>query len=357
EAGLRLFGLELDAVTGRLISDVIEFDYLGTSLEAIYQSLHDVGSWEGLLGFRSRTGQQCHFYFTIRRLPATEGMPAGILSIGRDRSAEVRSEEALQRRERFYHGLIADALDGILLLDAQGNITFASPSVRHVLGYDYQEVLGKSGFTFVHPDDFGKAAQSFALEVEQNPVQKFITIRLLCKSGEWRWCLVRGHNLLLNPNVGGIAIYFHDDTQRKQAAEALRESEQRFRMLVRNIQVGVLMFNPDGEILEVNEAATRILGLTEDELLSRDRPDDRWEAIFEDGRPITVEDTPAYKVVQSGQAVRNFVMGHLQPRSGKRVWLLVNADPVFDEAGGMRHIITSFSDITYRKELEERLLA
>lgn len=356
-AALRYFDVSEAEALGRRISELATFEYSDSSPETIFARVTAEGHWAGPLSFCNRAGQRYYFDFDLKRLPAGPGLPEGLLSIGRDRTAEQRSEEKVLRKERFYHGLIADALDGILLLNESGLITFASPSIRLVLGFDHTEVLGENAFGFVHPDDRGKAMESLALEVQHNPVVKFITVRLRCKNGDWRWCLVRGHNLLHNPSVNGIAVYFHDDSQRKQAAEALRESEQRFRMLVRNIQVGVMMFNADGRLEEVNEAATRILAVPEGDLLQRERPDKRWQAISEDGRALDFEDTPAYQVLQTGAPVRNFVMGHLPPGSTTRVWLLVNADPVVDEQGSLRFIIVSFSDITYRRELERRLLA
>ncbi|RYY66429.1 MAG: PAS domain S-box protein [Chitinophagaceae bacterium] len=357
EAALRCFELTESEVIGQRIDHLIRFDPGEQGIEALRQFLVAEGQWEGTLGFSTRSGRHYYYHFRLQRLPQGAGLPDGFYAIGRDVTAARDAEEAQQRRERFFHGLIADALDGILLLDPQGLITFASPSVRHVLGYEGEELLGQNAFLFVHPDDRLKAADSFALEVHENPEVKFITVRLLCKTGQWRWCLVRGHNLLANPAVGGIAIYFHDDSQRKNAAEALRESEQRYRMLVRNIQVGVMMFDPNGIVVDVNEAATRILDLSEGELLHSDTPNEQWQAVFEDGKPLRLEDTPAFQVLQHGKPVRDFLMGHVQPRSGRRIWLLVNADPVLDERGGLRNIIASFSDITYRRDLEQRLLA
>ncbi|RYZ20644.1 MAG: PAS domain S-box protein, partial [Chitinophagaceae bacterium] len=283
--------------------------------------------------------------------------PEGILVVGRDRTAERIAEQNEQRKERFYHGLIADALDGILLMDPSGRITFASPSIKHVLGYTYVEVLGRSAFDYVHPEDRLKAADAFSREVHENPEIKFINVRLLCRDGRWLWCLVRGHNLLSNPSVGGIAIYFHDDSQRKEATEALRQSEQRFRMLIQNIQLGVMMFNARGGIEVCNEAATHILGVSEPELLGRQAPDECWDMVSEEGLRISFDELPAPRVAATGKAVRNYLMGHRQPHTGRRVWLLVNADPIFDEAGKLQFIITSIADISERKYLEERLLA
>ncbi|TCJ17038.1 PAS domain S-box protein [Flaviaesturariibacter flavus] len=357
-AAVRHFGIDPDGAVGCRISELVAFEYSPAEpLEAIKAQVATTGRWQGELPFAGRDGQRHYFWFTLTFLPGADGRPEGILVIGRDRTAERIAEQNLHRKERFYRGLIADALDGILLMDVSGRITFASPSIKHVLGYDYAEVLGKWAFDFVHPEDHSKASEAFMREVNQNAEIKFINVRLRRKDGPWLWCLVRGNNLLANPSVGGIAIYFHDDSQRKEASEALKASEQRFRLLVRNIQSGVMMFNVNGVIETCNEAATRILGLPPETLMGTALPAAAWGVISEHGAPITPDQLPALRAIRTGQPVRNFVMGHLHPVTGRRIWLLVNADPVFDEQQVLQYVIASFADISERKALEDRLLA
>ncbi|RYY38997.1 MAG: PAS domain S-box protein [Chitinophagaceae bacterium] len=357
EPALKYFELTGQEVIGQRLDHLIRFDAGEDGIEALRTQLQNEGGWEGVLGFRTRSDKHYYFHFRLQQLPPDAGLPSGFYAIGRNVTAEREAEDALQRRERFYHGLIADALDGVLLLDEQGMITFASPSVRHVLGFSPEDLVGKSAFQFVHPDDRVKASESFALEVRENPEVKFITVRLLCSNGDWRWCLVRGHNLTGNPNVGGIAVYFHDDTQRKKAAEALRESEQRFRTLIDNVQVGVMLHNGAHEVTLCNSAAAALLGLTVDSAMGRSSLDGGWDVINEEGEQIAPEQYPVPLAVRTGRPVRNYVMGHRQADTGARVWLLVNSRPVFNENGALLHVISTFADISDRKELEHQLLA
>ncbi|RYY86523.1 MAG: PAS domain S-box protein [Chitinophagaceae bacterium] len=357
EAALRCFELTEAEVIGQRIDHMLQFDPGAEAIEALRQLLVTEGLWEGVLGFTTRSGKHYFYHFRLQRIPKMDGLPDGFFAIGRNVTAERDAEEALLRRERFYHGLIADALDGILLLNPDGEITFASPSVRHVLGFIPEDLVGNNAFSYVHPDDRIKASQSFALEVNENPEVKFITVRLLCQNGEWRWCLVRGHNLLSNPAVGGIAVYFHDDTQRKKAAEALRDSEERFRTLIDNVQVGVMLHNAQHEVILCNAAAARLLGITVEGAKGRSSFDGGWDVICENGEALAPEDYPVPMAVRTGLPVRNYVMGHRQADSGQRVWLLVNSRPIFDENGHLLHVISTFADISDRRDLEQQLLA
>ena len=80
-----------------------------------------------------------------------------------------------------------------------------------LLGYSIPELRGRQMFDFVHPDDYPVALQAFQDELKMNHVVQFINIRLLKKDGTWTWCMVRGHNMLYNPYIGKIGIYFYDD--------------------------------------------------------------------------------------------------------------------------------------------------
>jgi len=141
----------------------------------------------------------------------------------------------------------------------------------------------------------------------------------------------------------------------KRAQAALRASEGRFRELVENLQVGVLLLDEHAQILLTNQAALDLFGLSKEPLsghqdLSRLFGDD---IIHEDGTPFPFESHPVAIALKTRQPVHNVVMGiDVKPASGQRVWLLVNADPQFSN-GNVHQVICSFSDITERKVAEE----
>ncbi|RYF79580.1 MAG: PAS domain S-box protein [Chitinophagaceae bacterium] len=209
---------------------------------------------------------------------------SGILAVGRDITERKKAEEKLKKSEKFYRTLIADSLDVTLLLNEKGEIIFTTPAIHRLLGYEREEVLSTNAFQYIHPEDLAWAIQSFEKEVEENPEIKFIIVRVLQKSGSWLWCMIRGHNLLDNPDINAIAIYLHDDTPRKMAHVALQESEKRFRSLVRDLHVGVLVQNREGRIEMTNQAMCRMFDTTEEVLLGGKIWEIYDDVIHEDGR-------------------------------------------------------------------------
>lgn len=136
----------------------------------------------------------------------------------------------------------------------------------------------------------------------------------------------------------------------------LEESEERFRGLIENLQVGVVLTGSDGEILVSNRAALNLLGVEEDGLLGKRLLDALCEgAVREDGSPFPADELPPLRAIASGRPVRDAVVGISRPAVGDRAWLLVNAEPQLAPDGGVRQVICTISDVTERKALEEQL--
>jgi len=260
-----------------------------------------------------------------------------------------------QQNELFYRNLIADSLDGMLLTDDKGTISFASASVTKILGYESEELLTKNAFEFLHPDDRDLGMSAFFSEVQHRPLSKYISARLKQKSGQWLWCMIRGRNLLANPHMGAMLIYFCDDTPRKNVETALIESEQRFRHLIHHLNLGVILVSEKGEIILCNRATADMFELPEDALIGRNILHTPRDIIHENGEVFSPADFPVVIALQTKKPVRNIVMGIKRLSADERMWLLVSAEPVLDANGNIIHVISSFTEITEQRRLSRSL--
>jgi len=139
------------------------------------------------------------------------------------------------------------------------------------------------------------------------------------------------------------------------AGEILRESEENFRNLVRDMQVGVLLQGPDAEILMSNPKALELLGLTEEQLLGKTSFDPDWNVIHEDGSAFPGNTHPVPEAIASCRAVHDVIMGVYRPLTGDRVWLLVDAEPQLNDDGTVRQVVCTFIEITSLKRSDEAL--
>ncbi len=155
---------------------------------------------------------------------------------------------------------------------------------------------------------------------------------------------------------GRAAVFVGVDiTERRRVEAQLRYSEDRFRRLIEDLQVGVQLWNPQGELVLTNRAALTMLGLTEPELRRYHLRAPYWNVIDEAGNPIAAQDLPVARAVADGRSVRNLVMGVYRQRYQDRVWLLVTAEPQVDDKGQVMQVICTFSDITERRRVEQAL--
>lgn len=352
------YAISKEEAIGQGVDELLHFTFYGTTFKESLDELKEKGIWKGEISIVNRRNETKYFFQTVKLVYNEAGNKIGYLAVGRDITEKKLAEEKLKESELFYRTLIADSLDGMLLMNKDGEIKFASPSVKNVLGYNEQELIGRNGFEFVHPADINWAFESFQREVDQNPEINFITVRLLTKDGQWLWCSVRGHNLLNNPYVNSIVIYFHDDTARKEAKDALQESEKRFRSLVRDLQVGVFLSDGEGNIIMCNKALSAMLSIPEEmivgknvyDIMSTDMVDEQNEFIPVEARPLTL-------TLKSKQTVRDAVLGVLHPITKERAWILVNSNPILDETGSIKHVVCSVMDLSARKRLERQLVA
>jgi PAS domain S-box-containing protein len=156
-----------------------------------------------------------------------------------------------------------------------------------------------------------------------------------------------------NPLI--VAGVIHDITQQKRAEAALRESEEKYRNLIQKIQAAVVVHGADTKIITCNVKAQELIGLSQNQLLGKTSIDPVWHFFREDHSVMPFEEYPVNLVMASQNVLRNYIVGVHHPNSDDDVWVLVNADPVFDRNNQLIQVIVTFTDITERKQTEARL--
>jgi PAS domain S-box-containing protein len=137
----------------------------------------------------------------------------------------------------------------------------------------------------------------------------------------------------------------------------LQNSEEKYRKLFETMTQGVVYQDADGNIISANQSALKILGLTEDQMMERTSMDPRWKAIHEDGSKFKGESHPAMLALKSGKVVTGEIMGVLNFEDDAYRWIEISSIPQFRADEKRPHqVITTFTDITERKKVENALL-
>jgi PAS domain S-box-containing protein len=243
------------------------------------------------------------------------------------------------------------SLDFLVITRFDGLFRRVNRAFARRLGYEHEELRQIRFAELIHPDDLDKAQVELANIEKGTPVPYFET-RMRTRDG--------GHRLVAwsaQPYPIGQIVYAvgRDITDARAAEEALRRSEEQYRSVVSALEEGIVLQSREGEILTSNAAAERILGLTVAQLEGRTSIDPRWRAVREDGTPFPGEEHPAMAALGSGEPQRRVVMGLYRP-SGDRRWISINAQPVFrDDEKQPYAVVTSFTDITERREAQAAL--
>jgi two-component system cell cycle sensor histidine kinase/response regulator CckA len=200
-----------------------------------------------------------------------------------DASLIDQRERTIERRgdERF-QALVRHSSDLIAIVDAEGAISFATPSVGRVLGLPPETLLGTTLLTHVHPADRPKAAallQAAAGRTGTMPPSDWRLVPAGTQFQPRRWMHVEvlATNLVELPNVKGIVINARDVTERVMAEQERRDRDALYRQIVDTTHDGVWMTDPDDRTVFVNDALARMLGRSPADIVGR-RPTEFMES-------------------------------------------------------------------------------
>ena len=192
-----------------------------------------------------------------------EGKPA-TLNFLNDITERVRMEEALRSSEEYFRSVIENALDVIFILDANGTFRYTSPSIKEVMGYSPEELIGKDSFRYIDPQDLAKVLVVFEEGVQKPGTATKLEFRIRHRDGSLRNIEAIARNLLHVPSVKGIVVNARDITKRKRAEEEMIVLQEQFRQSQKMEAIGRLA---GGIAHDFNNLLTVIKGYSQLSLL------------------------------------------------------------------------------------------
>ncbi|WP_192821396.1 PAS domain-containing sensor histidine kinase [Rufibacter sp. LB8] len=189
-----------------------------------------------------------------------------IYCIARNITERIQIEQKHHENETKMEALLQEGYDLVCIIDRNGVYSYVSGSLRNVLGYEPQDLVGFNAFSFIHPEDLPAVQQQFEkvlLGMEsQTPPFRFKT-----KCGEWRWVETKGVNCFHIPSINGIIINSRDISERLAYQHQLELNEKKYKALFENNPDCVYSLNTEGFFTSVNAATVAKSGYTEEQLL------------------------------------------------------------------------------------------
>ncbi len=285
-----------------------------------------------------------------------EGRPATLGLIG-DITERKQVQEILKASEERYRTIIENARDAVTIVDENFTVLYESPSLGAVTGYPPEEWVGKSlGDMQVHPDDMPFLASEFErLKSQPGMVIEDTCVRYKHRDGSWHVIEASARNLLGDPRVKGIVVNFRDVTERKQAEEAQRESERRYRLLAENITDVIWTTDMQTNITYMSPSATRLVGFSIEELGQMTVADLLTPDSFERGMKALAEQQANVNQQQDAPPDHWTLEVQLRRKDGSAVWVEEKVAFLRDEKGTPIGLVGATRDISQRKLMEDSL--
>jgi len=191
-----------------------------------------------------------------------------LAGIFRDVTTRKNAIDALRQSEQKYRMLTESTNDVIYSSDVAGRLTYLSPQVSRY-GFTAEEIVGSSFLDVIHPEDRDRVSRDYERTLATG--QEFPTeFRVTAGDGSIRWLEERGKvQRDRDGKIAGVFGVLRDITERKQAEEALAESEEKYRQLFSTDPDAVALFDAQTRrFLDVNAAALRLYGYTREEFLA-----------------------------------------------------------------------------------------
>jgi PAS domain S-box-containing protein len=252
----------------------------------------------------------------------------------------------------WYQTLVEGVNDIVTVVDPDGTITYVSPAVTRVLGYDPDELVGHEGYEFVHPDDQARTAEAMEAVVSNDSAPRTLEVRFRHDDGSYRWLEATLRNRLDDAVVEGILFSTRDITERKSAEADVRELADESDTLLNTVDDAIFLVDVtrrEGDVAfefeRLSPSYERQTGITTEEVRG-----ETPRAVFGQEAGARVE-ANYRRCVEAGEP-RSY-QEELPVADGARFWQTKLAPVVTD--GVVTRLVGITRNVTDRVERERRL--
>ena len=328
---MEMLGWRPDDLTGRHVSEVIVEEDLAEMMVALDEVTRGTKAHMELR-VRRTDGQVLWVEATSRLAEAMGGQSMSRLVNIRNIDVERRQRIELEESKALYELLAENASDVVLLVAADGTITWASKSIRDVIGWTPEEILGTPVYRYVAESDVARVR---AAHDDLTEDVKYLEVQMLSADGTPFWMSARSR--VASSRDGSRIVALRDIQNEMEAREALITSETRFRLLAENSSDIVYQIDAEGAITWISPSVRRVLGWDPVALVGRQSRD----LIFEEDLDEAAESRS--RVLTSGEPASMEV--RYKALNGDVHWMALHSHGVRGRAGHVTSLIVGLTVI------------
>lgn len=342
-----LFGYSDQEAQGRLLNDLVAGSDSREEADAISQLVR-LGKLVDCDAVRLRKNGSLVDVSVVGSSILVDGVRVGYFGIYRDNTDRSRALRALRQSEELYRTLVESIPYGISEMDANGVITFVNSMQSRITGYSKEELVGMPALDLLVDEDQKKAFSRFGVRLLKDRPEPKAWFGTIAKKSKELLDVQVDWNYKTDETglITGFITIFTDITDRKRAEDALRTSEEKYRLVVEHSAEGMCILQ-GWDVRFANPRVRSMMGYSQEELASMRLQD----FLHPDDLPMA--DKFRLEILD-GQSVKRHIIVRLVRKSGDILWTQVSGVLVtWKEAPAVLCFVT---DITETRKMQEDLI-
>jgi len=260
QTALGLFGYTKKEITSLNFASILSEDELLKASNAL-RDIIEKGVQDGLIEYKVKKKNGDYFYVeSTGALIYKDGKPYAVMGTARDITERKQMEEALRKSEERFKFLTENITDIVWTIDKNFRTTYVSPSIEKVLGYTPEERKRQSVEEQITPESLNRVMEKFQEELLRDKEQsadpeRYVPIELEYYHEDGSVVWLENNVQAIRDKAGEIVEMYavsRDITKRKQAEEALRKSEEKYRLIMASMNDAVYIVSNDSRIKYMN---------------------------------------------------------------------------------------------------------
>ncbi len=358
-------GKTVDQIIGKTIWDVFDPEE-AAQRDAALQQVFQSGKEKVIEVRVPRADSDKYYITTITPVIDSQGKVLNVICSSKDITERKQAEIALQESEAKYRLLLEHSYDLIWSINAEGVITYVSPSWERITGSIPGTQIGTAIHSIVHPDDLPLCLEHLHNFIQYKEPLGILEYRVKHADGNWHWHIASATPVLDQEgefiSLVGVS---RDISERKQAEFYLEESRRQLEMVIELLPDATFVIDHQGKVIFWNKAIEGLTGIAKEQIIGQGNYA-YAVPFYGERRPVLIDLALLYDgdyeklknnydfIHQEGDTL----LGEIdvpQINDVKGAYLLGSASKLRDAAGNTMGAIESIRDITQRKLLEKEL--